>query len=37
MEKLINLTDSVAEIPNSLRYGTEVKLSSFEAIVTPSE
>jgi organic hydroperoxide reductase OsmC/OhrA len=37
IEKLINITDSVAEIPNSLRYGTEVKLSSFEAITTAPE
>ncbi|MGE5323182.1 MAG: OsmC family protein [Actinomycetota bacterium] len=34
IEELILHTDRVAEIPNSLRYGTEVKLRSFEAIST---
>jgi organic hydroperoxide reductase OsmC/OhrA len=34
IEKLIRLTDQVAEIPNSLRYGTEVTLRSYEAIST---
>jgi organic hydroperoxide reductase OsmC/OhrA len=32
IERLIRHADNVAEIPNSLRYGTEVKLCSHEAI-----
>jgi uncharacterized OsmC-like protein len=35
IEELIRHTDKVAEIPNSLRYGTEVRLISFEAICLP--
>lgn len=34
IENLIQHTDKVAEIPNSLRYGTEVKLGSHEAVAT---
>lgn len=30
IEKLIRHTDAIAEIPNSLRHGTEVKLRGFE-------
>lgn len=33
IEELIRHTDKVAEIPNSLRYGTEVKLG--DAVATP--
>jgi len=36
IEQLIRHTDQTAEIPNSLRYGAEVRLRSFEAISTSS-
>lgn len=34
ISQLIRHTDSVAEIPNSLRLGTEVRLASFKAIAS---
>ncbi len=34
VEELIRHTDRVAEIPNSLRLGTEVRLDSFEIVPT---
>lgn len=36
IERLIQHTDRIAEIPNSLRYGTEVKLRSPEAVSVPN-